>query len=225
MRAAIDAALGVISAAGAAQPHPGILVSYSGGKDSLAVLDLCAQVVQPPALRAFFMYFLPGAAAYEPWLEFARRRYGVEITQYPHPALAACIRKAIYCDPIAALDDLPDLRERHVYAAARADAGIDVIATGRRRADSVLRRGRFARRADPRVVAPIAGWNRYEVAAYLRGRAIPMPEAAGRDGKGLDLRASSLFWLHDRCPADFARLCEYFPYAQAVIERRKRFGA
>ncbi len=44
-----------------AKKHDSVLVSYSGGKDSLVTLDLCTRTFK--RVTAFFMYFVPGPSA------------------------------------------------------------------------------------------------------------------------------------------------------------------
>lgn len=63
-----------------ARKHPAVLVSFSGGKDSLAVLDLCCRAFNH--VVAFYMYLVPGLRHIEERLEWAKAKYGIEILQY-----------------------------------------------------------------------------------------------------------------------------------------------
>ncbi|HZQ45959.1 MAG TPA: hypothetical protein VFC07_03025, partial [Verrucomicrobiae bacterium] len=74
------------------------------------------------------------------------------------------------------------------------------------------------------VFYPIKGWNKHDVLAYLRMQNIPLPDAHQGNTSGVDLSTRSLLWLHDAYPDDFKLLCRYFPYAEAVVYRRKFYG-
>ena len=55
-------------------------------------------------------------------------------------------------------------------------------------------------------------------------RGIPVPANTRGTASGTDLSIQSLLWLHDHWPADFARVCAYFPFAEAVVWRRTFYG-
>jgi 3'-phosphoadenosine 5'-phosphosulfate sulfotransferase (PAPS reductase)/FAD synthetase len=75
------------------------------------------------------------------------------------------------------------------------------------------------------TVAPICGWNKYDVLAYLKAQQIPIPEAqAGKNTTGIDLSTPSLLWMYDHHRDDFERICEVFPFAGAVVKRREGYG-
>jgi hypothetical protein len=75
------------------------------------------------------------------------------------------------------------------------------------------------------VVTPIAGFQKVDVLQYLASRRIPVPDSEGSNANGVDLSTPSLLWLHDRHPRDFRRLCEVFPYAEAVVWRRRFYAS
>ena len=75
-------------------------------------------------------------------------------------------------------------------------------------------------------ITPLADWNKYDVLSYLKMRGIPMPASdTGKVASGIDLTPECLLWLHDTWPEDFKKLCEYFPYAESVIWKRKFYDA
>lgn len=203
--------------------NEGVLVSYSGGKDALATLDLCTRTFK--RVVCFFMYLVPGLSVVEEQLDFARKRWGVEILQYPHWSTIQCLKHGIYC-PFR--DDLPaDYTLSDIYNLARDDAGLRLIANGNKKADSEFRRKNAAawQRAD--VLCPLREWNKLEVLAYLALHKIPVPKT--KTGKtesavGVDLSMPALCQLHDNNPADFRKVVEWFPYVESVIWRRHYFG-
>lgn len=64
-----------------ADQHESVIVSYSDGKDSRVVMDLCVRLFR--RVEAFFMYFVPGLECEQIGIAQAERRWGVKIRQYP----------------------------------------------------------------------------------------------------------------------------------------------
>ena len=201
-----------------------ILVAFSGGKDSLVCLDLCVRSFS--RVECFFMYLVPGLECVETMLQRARDRWGVTIRQYPHWVLSRLIRDGIYSDPWFGNDDLPRWTVREVYELAMAESGIRFVATGAKLSDSMWRRRNMmtAKRIADFTINPLKRWSKLDVLAYLHSHAIPVPDGPSGNATGIDLSTPSLLWLHDHHPADFARVCEVFPYAEAVVWRRKFYG-
>lgn len=199
-----------------------VLVSYSGGKDSLVILDLCLRHFKH--VECFFMYLVPGLQCIEEVLDVARKRWGVTIHQYPHWLVAKVIANGAYCMNHISLDSLPEWKLRDVYTLAVADTGIGRIATGAKKSDSLWRRRNMSTAKYAEVVYPIAEWSKLDVIGYLNTQGIPLPASSGRSATGIDLSTPSLLWLHDTFPDDFRRLCETFPFAESVVWRRKWYG-
>lgn len=218
----VDETLKILRTASAKTDH--ILIAYSGGKDSLAVLDLCSRSFK--RVSCFFMYFIPDLEVVEVMLDYARKRWGVEVLQYPHWITGKLIASGVYCSPSWRLDDLPKWTVRDSYDMALLDSGATLMATGARRSDSMGRRLTLssALKHWTDVVYPIIGWKQADVKAYLAMQGIPLPSSSGASTSGIDLSLPSLLWLADQHPRDFARICEVFPYAEAVVWRRLWYG-
>jgi phosphoadenosine phosphosulfate reductase len=217
---------------GQAKKHKSVLVSYSGGKDSLACLDLCARAF--PQVVAVYMYLVPGLQVIDERLQWARERYGIEILQYPHWVLYKCLREGIYCNNHHSFDDVGEVTLSDVYAMIRQDTGIRLIAHGGKDSDGLWRRRWFSATSKGTNYAdlcyPIKGWSKYDTLVYLQAQKIPIPEESitGQGGKstaaGIDLSTHAILWLHDTYPEDFRRVCKLFPYAEAVVRRREWHG-
>jgi phosphoadenosine phosphosulfate reductase len=199
-----------------------MLVAFSGGKDSLVVMDLCLRTFKH--VSGFFMSFIPGLDCVEYEIDRARKKHGIEIRVYPHWVTRNNIVNGIYTPSWFENDYLPEWKLADIYAMAMLDANIDQIATGAKRSDSTWRR-RFMTTFHPdAVINPIAGWHKYDVVGYLRGQGIPLPPSSGLSATGIDLSVPSLLWLHDTYPEDFRRVCDVFPFAEAVVYRRKFYS-
>jgi len=218
---AVDDALAVLRKG--RERSDAVMVAYSDGKDSRAILDMCARTFS--RVEAFFMYLVPGLACVEEGLEWARRRYNLKIHQYPHWLLSRLIRQDVYRLNFHTLDGFPEWKVADLYRAAMAESGIRLVATGAKKADSQWRKRNLASTAGyDYLLQPVREWSKTEVLAYLRSQGLPIPPSSNRSATGIDLSTPSLLWLHDTYPEDFRRVCEVFPMAEAVVWRRKWHG-
>jgi 3'-phosphoadenosine 5'-phosphosulfate sulfotransferase (PAPS reductase)/FAD synthetase len=201
------------------------LVAFSGGKDSLAVLDLCRRTFK--RVVCFHMYFIPGLKCMEAAMEAAKERFEVEVLYYPHWILFKALRGGVFCNEGLHKESMPDFSLHDIYLWAMKETGVPLLATGAKKADSLWRRRYFylARNWEKEgVFYPVKEWMKRDVLAYLSARKIPLPDSEAGTATGLDLTTSSLLWLHDRHPDDFKKLCQWFPYAEAVVWRRRFYG-
>lgn len=204
----------------AREQHDAVLVSYSGGKDSIAVTDLCLRVFS--RVELFLMCLVPGLRYDDERIAEAQKRWGLPVRTYPHINTSKFLRDGVYCDPIASV---PQFSLRDLYAMAKHDAGIALVATGMKRSDSFGRRQFFANSANwTDTLYPVAGWLKSDIVAYLTLRQIPLPPSAGGNLGGIDLSQKTLLWLHRDYPDDFERLAQVFPYVGAVVARERFYG-
>lgn len=173
------------------------------------------------------MYFVPGLKCVEDQMAEAKERWGVEVIYYPHWVLFKCLQGGVFCNEGLHKEDMPDFALHDIYLWAMQETGIRCLATGAKKADGMWRRRYFylARSWEKEgVFYPVKGWMERDVLAYLAAKKIPVPVGDSRTASGVDLTANSLLWLHDHHPEDFKKLCEWFPYAEAVVWRRKFYG-
>lgn len=197
-----------------------VLVSFSGGKDSWIVLDICARYAK--RFEAFFMYVVPDLECVQEQLDLAEARYGIKVRQYPHWMRAAYLREGVFCFEKA---DSPFLAINDIYAVARADTGIELVGHGAKRADSVWRAQSGANKFKKNdVVAPLWDWTSRDVMAYLAMRKLPIPPSTNQRVNGIGLDTETICWLYDLYPNDFKKLEEAFPFCGAVIRRREWHG-
>lgn len=174
------------------------------------------------------MWAIPGLRVTEEMLEENRKRFGVTIHLYPHWVVAKWLKLGVYCTtPVDVV--VPEWKLKDIYAIARDDTGIDVVATGAKEKDSLWRR-RFMSAGSTGgwdfLFYPLRKWSKFDVIGYLKARKIPVPKATemAASASGIDLSTPSLLWLHDNYPDDFRRICEFFPFAEAVVHRRRFYS-
>lgn len=214
-----------------AAKHGEVVVAYSGGKDSLVVMDLACRTF--PKVRAFFKYLIPNLEYCEEWMRFSKDRWGVEVIQFPHEMMLESLANGVWCNANVGLakgigrGGLP-LKLSFAYAFAL--SGSPICATGMKDADGLKRRQFFSNirdGGDPiwnRVIHPIRGWRKKDVIDYLTVQKIPLPKQERRAvTSGVGLGHTELCWLHDDYPEDFKKLLRFYPYAYAAIKRREWF--
>lgn len=222
----------------ARERHDACLVAFSGGKDALATLDLCSRAGFK-RLEAFYMYIVPGLQWVQERIDWASKRWGVEIHQCPHWAVARYHRFGVYRDPVAwsasaetgngtfgdTSQAVPDLKLDDIYDLMRDETGIRLIATGAKASDGVWRK-RHATAAQQDVLWPLWGWNKFDVFGYLKARGIPIPSGDGgqKFSSGEDLSVRYLLWLYDNHQDDFVKVEASYPYVRAVVKRREWYG-
>jgi phosphoadenosine phosphosulfate reductase len=201
-----------------------VIVSFSGGKDSLCVMDLCVRTFK--RVQPFFMYLIPDLTCVEIELAKAEDRWGIPILRYPHWIAFRILRYNVYRYLFSAGEtaDIQEAKLNDIYALVMADTGIRQIAYGGKRSDSLWRKRMMATGAADFSFAPLAGWNKFDVLSYLRMRNIPVPSGSATNACGIDLSTPSLLWMHDTHPHDFRKLLDYFPLAESVVYRRQFYG-
>lgn len=219
------------------QTHERVLVGVSGGKDSLVTLDLAIRVFGKSNVEGYAMYFLEGMRCFDEPINWAERYWGIPIHRFQHWRTGNLIRNAVFRNPIREVvrgkTKLPQLGPCDIFAAAREKSGIRLIATGERMDDSLPRRGQLhkAAGADPAEgvccwerktdrIFPLWDWSARDVFGYLRGKKIPIPGGMGKQNQsGLNLHVTTLRWLREHHPADYAIVLSVFPYADSQLSR------
>ena len=207
----------------------GVLVAYSGGKDSLVTLDLAVAHYGAARVEAFFMYLVPGMDYTRVICDYAQERWGVHVHLAPHWALAGFLREGYFC---AERPDCPLVKVVDVEAAIRARTGRFWIGFGYRKQESIERRAMLT--ADwPGGInrqrggfAPVADWTTRDVRAYIRRQHIAIPSSVLASRQfGITLAPVEMHWLRQHFPADYERVLQVFPYARAQADRHEWIAA
>jgi phosphoadenosine phosphosulfate reductase len=216
-----------------------VLVAFSGGKDALACLDLAVKVF--PKVQPYFLYWVKGLSFQERTLRWAEQRYGLEIMRLPHAFLSAYyIRSDFRHDlPIDKLTKKMGLTEQENVI--RAQTGITWLIAGKKRADSLWRRGELAEAEKNqgidrkrRTIFPLLDWTDADVWNYLKLARVPTP-ADYRVFAGL--APHSLSWdlnqkrqgkylmrIRETWPEDYQKIRAQFPLVDALVKREEIYG-
>lgn len=199
-----------------------VLVGFSGGKDSIAALDLCMRYFD--RVQPFFLYLCPGLEFQEETLGWYERRYGTEIIRLPHFELSNFMRYGSFREPDRRV---PIVSITDEYNYLRLQTGITWVAAGERIADSIVRRAMIKKSgtidAKRGRFYPIANWSKREVLAYIKHHRLKLPRDSrdlGFSFKSLD--GGELAYIKKQYPSDYMRILDMYPYAGAAVERFER---
>lgn len=216
---AVDGAVELLRRTGAKE----ILVAFSGGKDSIATLDLCVQHFE--RVEAFFKYLVPGLEVEERMLERVLRRFpNVKLHRVPHEDVSTYFRRNVFgCNPKRR--PVPKVDAQALEAHLRQLTGIEWIAYGERAADSTVRNAKLKKIQGFwekfRRVYPLCWFRRGDVYGYLRNRGLPAPRLIGgrRFTGAVAIYPTTLAWLEEHCPDDYAKIVRAYPGAPAAVFR------
>lgn len=197
-----------------------VIVGFSGGKDSVVSLDLCARYFK--RVEAYFMYYVPGLSFQERMLEWAENRYGISIYRLPHFELAQFFKYGTF-RPVDL--DVPILKVADVYAHLRAHFGIHWIAGGERIADSIWRRAMLKQggtidRKRGRIY-PVAHFTKAHILAYIKQHRLPVSAESRTLGFSFrSLQPGDMRKIREFFPDDFAKIKAMFPLVEAGIKHQ-----
>ena len=210
-----------------AKVHTRVAVGFSGGKDSLAVLDLAVKTFQE--VVPYFYYFVPGLNSEEDKLQTAASRYGLKVLMYPSGEGIDALRDGVLCDEHPELDGLWMTRSA-LYHWIFANTGATLMMTGEKRSDGPFRRRKLGaqKRAKesplPPLYYPLEHWLKWEVLSYCRANKLPIPDAGRGDNGCMSLLESEILFAWENHREDYERLEEFFPYIRSVVLRNQWFG-
>lgn len=207
--------------AGKAAEHDACLVAFSGGKDSLVTLDLCAAAFR--RVEIFTFHHVRGVPVLEEAVAAAVARWGVKSHWFHYLDAVYAKANGDFCFPVQALADVPEIDLAGYYDFIRQETGIPLIATGCRSKD-FWQRAQMIRAGTLPGWHPIADWSKHDVLAHLANKRIPLPPNSHERTNGVSLATSSVLWLYDHCREGYEALRREFPFIEAIVWRRVWHG-
>lgn len=204
-------------------PADGYIISYSGGKDSLALIDLTLRTGK--RVVAFFMYKIPHLDSTQFICNYARQRFAIEVLELPHWSTSHDLREGKFR---ARGMDVPLLKVPDIENVARQKTGLKWVGVGYKKLDSLERRGmltdwykKYGEPVNPDrgVFTCIDDWSHKDVREHLAQSNIEVPSMDSGGLNGISLAPHSLAWLRTYWPQDYQRMLRYFPYAVAQADR------
>ncbi len=214
----------------AAEETDTVILMFSGGKDSIACLDLCCAHFK--TVIPVHLYFVKGLKYKEKHMAHYAKRYGVDIAQFPR--CEDLSRQMCSGSYQSKKKKVPKIRQYEMDLFLRRRLNIPWIVYGYKRADSLQRRGimnancldgeQYMGGVDMRnrKIYPLANWSEKEVFKYLKMKRLPLPPdyAAGfRDINTFKGRA--LLWLYHNHPEDYETVKKQYPFIEAALIRAR----
>lgn len=196
-----------------------VIVSFSGGKDSVVVLDLCMRYFK--RVHAFFMYQVPGLSFQEATLRWYEAHYGIQIHRLPHPELAEWLRLGLFRHEDWSV---PAISFNDLYHYARVTTGAHWIAAGERIADSIWRRAMMKRSGSVDAKRgrffPLMYWRKEDVQRYIAQRRLKVsPESRYLGHSFRSLEPEEMFLTRLHYPADYRKIERWFPFVGAAVRK------
>jgi hypothetical protein len=212
---------------------PKTMLAFSTGKDCiaahLAIRDHFDEVIP------FYLYLVPGLEFVDEALDYYERTLfgGRRIVRMPHPSLYRWINGNVYQSPervpVIEAARLPEFDYKNVHDLIRDQFNLKgaMVATGVRAADSPMRRMSIMRHGPISKAKgeyfPVWDWRKADLLEAFERHDIKLTrdyEVWGRSFDGLDARF--LIPMKKHFPADFKKVLEWFPLAEADIFRAER---
>jgi phosphoadenosine phosphosulfate reductase len=209
-----------------------VILLFSGGKDSIASLDLACKHFGKVVPVHF--YYIKGLRFRENHLNYYARKYGVEIIQFPRcEDLSRQINEGTYQAGVG--KKVPKIRQWEMDLYIRRKLNIEWIIYGYKRQDSLQRRGimnancldgeeKYTGGIDARnhKIYPLANWSNKEVFTYLKMKKLPLSCDYFSGFRDINtFKGEPLLWLYNNYPEDYETVRRQFPLIEAALMRAK----
>lgn len=211
-----------------AREYPeGVIVSYSGGKDSMVILKMASMFFRRVVGCNF--YFVKGLK-YEDELILRGTEVcpSIEWHRYPHWAYWKYLSNGVF--NLGGYYNVPDLQMTDIWDMCRQDTGLRLVINGAKLSDGVMRKNFFGNIKDSHryehVKFPLKHWRKQHVLAYIAQHKLHLAElsASAKVSSGVGLSNECILWLYDKHREDYERVRAVFPLIEAVVARREFYG-
>lgn len=197
-----------------------VILFYSTGKDSIALLDIIAPHFKE--IHLVFMYFVKNLEHIDKYLRFCKTTYSnVIIHQVPHWNMTYAIRGGLYCipNPNVKLMTVKDVDE-----SMRLKTGVRYSFYGMKQSDGLNRRLMLRGYEQEAIsttnrVYPLSQWKKADVMAYIKQHKLPEPIAysSQKKSQGLTFDADVFAYLRINYPEDIEKIYRAFPLSKQIL--------
>jgi len=201
-----------------------IIVGFSGGKDSVAMLDLCKEYFKD--VYAFNMYFVDKMQLQEGYFRYIEDKYQIKILRLPHFELSRIYQTQDSMHRSFELDKVPTIYFSDVENYVRDFFKCKWIAYGMMACESIERNAMLKNNNgcdyEYAKLYPLAFWNNQKVYAYLKTKNIHLPPEyyiSGRSANNPFVDLTQIL-LKTYYPSDWERVMYKFPLAETVFAKQ-----
>jgi len=204
-----------------------VLLSFSGGKDSLALWEVLRHY--KIKVIPFYMEIVPGLSFVRKAIKHCEEHFKQHVYITVHPDFYQMLRtgtaQPLHRIPVINYLELPRFEYTDVAKGVCITAGVPqdtVVAVGIRVRDSVLRRMRIKHWRIQNRIYPIWQATKQDVVNILTQNKTPVPDdyrMFGRSFDGIDYRF--LEPIRTDYPEDYKKILEWFPLQRAELLRAK----
>ena len=204
-----------------------VLLFYSAGKDSIALLDLLAKTFTE--VHCVFMYFVPNLEHINRFIRFSKEKYkNVTFEEIPHWNLTKIHKYGLYCQPRT----VRQLKFADVINVLKTKTGIQYAFIGEKKADNMtrnikLRQYELEAIAPTKNVYPLSLWKDKDVLDYIRRNKLPQPIQYGnKRSNGVNFDVDVYVYLREFYPDDLKKILAAYPLSEKLLfdydEKNKR---
>lgn len=198
-----------------------VIVAFSGGKESVVVLDLCFRYFKK--VQPFFMYICPNLSFQERTLEWYEKKYQTTIIRMPHMDVSeffhyGSFRISDSSFPIISIND--------IYKWIRLYSDMWWIAAGERIDDSIVRRAMMKKSGSIDVqrgrLYPVSMWKKKEIIDYIKFHNLYLGADSRKMGFSFkSLWGKELLMVKNYFPDDYQKILRLYPFAAAGVKREE----
>lgn len=196
------------------------LLFFSGGRDSIAMLDLFDRFLHGK-YKPIFLYMVKGLEFQERTLRLYEKKFGIEIAREVHWDVSAYLKqmgkvpKALKCS-----DCESNLRQKYDEP---------WIALGYRKDESLQRRGHLGSLSKSDYIDwqyhklfPLADWTAADIVAYIKARKLVLPVEYQNGYRNIDqFKGRCALYIKNSYPGDWKKIIETFPLIEAEAFRQE----
>ena len=197
-----------------------VILFYSGGKDSIVLLDLLAKKFEQ--VECVLMYFVKDLEHITKYIKWSQDKYfNIKFTQVPHYGLSQIYKNGIYCTPnknIKRKTTLSDIDE-----AIRIKLNCGYTFYGWKKDDGLNRRltlNGYELEAISKTgkVYPLSNWSKADVLRYIKRNRLPQPINYGdKRSNGVGFNLDCYLYLRDHYPNDLRKILKEFPLSERIL--------
>lgn len=196
-----------------------VMVSFSGGKDSIVTLDLVAQYVKD--FQVVHHYFYKKLEYREPIFEFYEKRIGKKIIRLPS------VGRKFYLERMGLKTKIKDdikLTENY----EKKKFGVVYHAYGHRLAESLTRRAMLKKFTDginenTKRVYPVLYYKKAHIYQHIKNRKLKLPIEYSFSEYGMSdvslFTGEALLWLYNNFRQDYYNIVEEFPCIEQDLKK------